>query len=52
VLAYKHGIGTVPQWDPKYKAWVFEGPDASPEPPVDEEDVLRDLLTVWSRNAQ
>lgn len=44
VLAYKHGFTVVPQWDPKYRDWVFEGPDASPEPPVDEEDVLRGLI--------
>ena len=43
-LAYELGSAAVPPWDPKYRDWVFEGPNASPEPPVDEKDVFDGMI--------
>ncbi|KAL7546253.1 hypothetical protein ACHAWF_009590 [Thalassiosira exigua] len=45
-LSYKVAWGDIPEWDPEYGAWVDEGPDASPEPPVDEGDVFGSLLDL------
>ena len=44
-LAYKlGGFSEVPAWDPVYRAWVDDGPDATPEPPVDERAVFEPIL--------
>lgn len=34
----------IPEWDGKYKEWVFEGVDAPSNPPVSEEDVFAEIL--------
>ncbi len=43
-LSYKIGFSKVPAWDPAYEKWVWEGPNASPHPPVDERDVFGSIL--------
>lgn len=43
-LSYAAGIASVPAWDPQYRDWIFEGPDAAPHPPVNERDVFGSLL--------
>lgn len=43
-LSYKLSFAEVPRWDPRYKEWVFEGLDASEEPPVCEKEVFGELL--------
>jgi len=44
-LSYEHGFNNLPQWDPKYSTWMDEGFSASPDPPVSEEEVFRELLS-------
>ena len=43
-LAYKIGYAAVPPMDPEYRKWIFDGPNVSPEPPVDERIVFGDLI--------
>ena len=43
-LSYEVGPANVPAWDPQYRDWVFEGPDATPHPPVNERAVFGSLL--------
>lgn len=41
-LSYTMGYN-VPAWDPDYRNWVFQGPDVSSIPPVDEQKVFAGL---------
>jgi 2-polyprenyl-6-methoxyphenol hydroxylase-like FAD-dependent oxidoreductase len=41
--SYKLGFIGVPAWDDAYRDWVMLGPDAPPDPPVDERDVFASL---------
>ena len=34
----------IPEWDKRYREWVFQGIDASPHPPVAEKEVFGDIL--------
>jgi 2-polyprenyl-6-methoxyphenol hydroxylase-like FAD-dependent oxidoreductase len=43
-LAYTVGFANIPPWDPQYRDWVFQGPNASPHPPVDERAVFESIL--------
>jgi hypothetical protein len=43
-LSYEVGFANMPAWDPQYRDWVFEGPNATPHPPVNERAVFGCLL--------
>lgn len=43
-LSYTLGFGYVPKWDPEYRTWIMEGPDAAPDPPVNERGVFGSLI--------
>lgn len=47
-LAYKLGFNKVPAWDPAYEKWIWDGPNASSHPPVDERDVFSSILNETS----
>ena len=44
MLGYKLGFHKVPKWDESYRDWLYFGPNASPEPPIDPNEMYLDAL--------